>query len=477
MLKNRLPDQSEKQKMKTTTINKIVLIAGFAATFYSCSTPQHFQREKISTAGLYSRSETTDSLTIADKPWRELFTESHLQQLIQEGLKNNPDLLVAMLKVKEAEAYFSQSKAAFLPDISVSGNASYTHNPKTIYPDGPYETKSFQLGGEASWEIDLWGKLRSSKRAAYANLLSSDAGRKAVQTRLIADIASVYYSLVGLDAKLVITRETVKNNIDLVETMKALKESGKVTGAAIVQSEASRYAAEVTIPDLEQQISETENVICLLLGRVPGTIERGKIEDQILSADLKTGVPARLLDNRPDVMQAEFGVMSAYEITNNARASFYPALTLTASTGFVALSLNQFLDPKAFAANVVAGLVQPVFNKRINVTRLNVAKAQQEEALINFRNMLLKAGQEVHEALGSYEWSAQKIALRRLEQDALVKSVDYTKELLTYGSANYIEVLNAQTSLLSVQLSSINDRLQQLNSIVSLYRALGGGWR
>jgi len=477
MLKNRLPDQSEKQKMKTTTINKIVLIAGFAATFYSCSTPQHFQREKISTAGLYSRSETTDSLTIADKPWRELFTESHLQQLIQEGLKNNPDLLVAMLKVKEAEAYFSQSKAAFLPDISVSGNASYTHNPKTIYPDGPYETKSFQLGGEASWEIDLWGKLRSSKRAAYANLLSSDAGRKAVQTRLIADIASVYYSLVGLDAKLVITRETVKNNIDLVETMKALKESGKVTGAAIVQSEASRYAAEVTIPDLEQQISETENVICLLLGRVPGTIERGKIEDQILSADLITGVPARLLDNRPDVMQAEFNVMSAYEITNNARASFYPALTLTASTGFVALSLNQFLDPKAFAANVVAGLVQPVFNKRINVTRLNVAKAQQEEALINFRNMLLKAGQEVHEALGSYEWSAQKIALRRLEQDALVKSVDYTKELLTYGSANYIEVLNAQTSLLSVQLSSINDRLQQLNSIVSLYRALGGGWR
>lgn len=463
--------------MITTTINKIVLIAGFAAMFYACSAPQHFQREKISTVGLYGNSATTDSLTIADKPWRELFTESHLQQLIQEGLKNNPDLLVAMLKVKEAEAYFSQSKAALLPDISASGNATYTRNPKTIYPDGPYEVTSYQIGGAASWEIDIWGKLRSSKRAAYANLLSSDAGRKAVQTRLIADIASVYYSLIGLDEKLVITSETVKNNIDLVETMKVLKESGKVTGAAIVQSEAARYAAEVTIPDLEQQISETENVICLLLGRIPGTIERGKIEDQILSADLKSGVPARLLDNRPDVMQAEFGVMSAYEITNNARASFYPALTLTASTGFVALSLNQFFDPKAFAVNVIVGLTQPIFNKKINVTRLKVAKAQQEESLINFRNTLLKAGQEVHEALGSYEWSTQKIALRKQEFDALVKSVDYTKELLTYGSANYIEVLNAQTSLLSVQLSRINDRLQQLNSVVSLYRALGGGWK
>ena len=477
MLKNRLPDQSEKQKMITSTINKILLITGFAAMFYSCSTPHHFQREKISTAGLYGSSETTDSITIADKPWHELFTETHLQQLIQEGLKNNADLLIALQKVKEAEAYFSQSKAALLPDISASGNATYTRNPKTIYPDGPYEANTYQLGGQASWEIDLWGKLRSFKRVAYANLLSSDAGLKLVKTRLISDIASVYYSLIGLDSKLVITRETVKNNIDLVETMKVLKESGKVTGAAIVQSEASRYAAEVTIPDLEQQISETENILCLLLGRVPGTIERGKIDDQMLSADLKTGVPARLLDNRPDVMQSEFNVRSAFEITNSARASFYPALTLTASTGFVALNLSQFFDAKAFAANVVAGLTQPIFNKKINVTRLKVAKAQQEEALINFRNTLLKAGEEVHEALGSYQWSVQKIDLRKKELDALVKSVDYTKELLTYGSANYIEVLNAQTSLLSVQLSSINDKLQQLNSVVSLYRALGGGWK
>jgi multidrug efflux system outer membrane protein len=323
----------------------------------------------------------------------------------------------------------------------------------------------------------LWGKLRSSKRAAYANLLATDAGQKAVQTRLIANIAATYYSLIGLDAKLVITQQTVKNNIDLVETIKVLKESGKVTGAAVVQSEANRYATEVTIPDLEQQIRETENILCLLLGRTPGTIERGKFDEQTQTAILKTGVAAQLLDNRPDVMQAEFEVMSAYEITNNAHASFYPSLTLTASAGFAATDLNQLLDPKSFAANIIAGLTQPLFNKRVNVTRLKVAQAQQEEALINFRNTLLKAGQEVHNALGSYEWSVQKIALRKLQLEALVQSVDFTKQLLTYGSANYTEVLNAQTSLLSAQLSSVNDQLQQLNAVVSLYRALGGGWK
>ena len=392
-------------------------------------------------------------------------------------MDNNPDLRIAVQRVLEAEAYFSQSKAALLPGISAKGTETYIRNPESVYPDGPREINNNQLGIEASWEIDLWGKLRSSKRAAYANLLAGDAGQKAVQTRLIANIASTYYSLIGLDAKLIITRQTVKNNIDLVETIKALKESGKVTGAAVVQSEAARYAAEVTIPDLEQQIRETENTLCLLLGRVPGTIQRGKIDEQALSSVLNTGIPAQLLDNRPDVMQALYGVMNAYEITNNARAGFYPALTLTASTGFAATDLNQLLDPKSFAANVIGGLAQPLFNRKVNVTRLKVARAQQEEALINFRNTLLKAGQEVNNSLGSYQSSVQKIALRKLQLEALVKSVDYTKELLNYGSANYTEVLNAQTNLLSAQLSSVNDRLQQLNAVVSLYRALGGGWK
>jgi len=463
--------------MKIHSIKHIILIIGVVGIIGSCSTPRHYQRGTVSTDNLFGDTLITDSVTMASQPWKELFTESHLQKLIQEGLDNNPDLLTAIQKVNEAEAYFSQSKAALLPSISANGKGTYIRNPESIYPNGPREVNTFQLSGEASWEVDLWGKLNSSKRAAYANLLASDAGKKAIQTRLISSIASAYYTLIGLDSKLAITQLTVKNNIDLVETIKVLKESGRVTGAAIVQSEAARYAAEVTIPDLQQQIREAGNALCLLLGRVPGTIERGKIEEQTLSSILKTGVPAQLLDNRPDVMQAEFALMGAYETTSSARAYFYPALTLTASTGFAATDLNKLLDPTSFAANVIGGLAQPLFNKRINTTRLKVAKAQQEEALINFRNTLLKAGQEVHNTLGSYESSVQKIALRKLQLDALIKSVDYTKELLTYGSATYTEVLNAQTSLLSAQLNSVNDQLQQLNAVVTLYRALGGGWK
>ena len=305
-----------------------------------------------------------------------------------------------------------------LPNLSANGKGTYVRNPESIYPTGPREVNTYQLSAEASWEIDLWGKLRSSKRAAYTNLLASDAGKKAVETRLIASVATAYYTLVGLDAKLAITQQTVKNNIDLVETMKVLQVSGKVNGAAVVQSEAVRYAAEVTIPDLKQQIREAENALCLLLGRVPGNVERGKMDEQTLSPILKTGVPAQLLDNRPDVMQAEFAVMSAYETTNSARAYFYPSLTLTASTGFAAADLNELLNPTSFAANVIGGLAQPLFNKRVNSTRLKVSKAQQEEALITFRNTLLKAGQEVHNTLGSYESAVQKIAMRKQQIEA-----------------------------------------------------------
>ena len=463
--------------MRTNSLKYIILIAGIAAIISSCSTPRHYKRGMVSTDKLFGDTVITDATTLGNLQWRGLFTESRLQKLIQEGLDNNPDLQLAIQKVAEAEAYLSQSRAALLPSLSANGKSVYTRNPESIYPNGPREVNTYQLSADASWEIDVWGKLRSSKRASYANLLASDAGRKAVQTRLISNIATAYYTLTGLDAKLAITRQTVKNNIDLVETFKVLKESGKVTGAAVVQTEAARYAAEVTIPDLEQQIREAENALCLLLGRTPGPIDRGKIEEQTLSPILKTGVPAQLLDNRPDVMQAEFAVMSAFEMTNNARAYFYPALTLTATTGFAAADLNKVLDPTSFAANVIGGLAQPLFNKRINSTRLKVTKAQQEEALISFRNTLLKAGQEVHNTLGSYESSVQKMALRKQQVDALIKSVDYTKELLNYGSATYTEVLNAQTSLLSAQLNSVNDQLQQLNALVTLYRALGGGWK
>ncbi|MGD9931814.1 MAG: efflux transporter outer membrane subunit [Mangrovibacterium sp.] len=461
--------------MRTISL-KYILPAISLLLLVSCSTPRHFQRNTIDTEGLYGTAET-DSSTLSDLPWQEMFTDPLLLDYIREGLENNLDLQIAVQRVAEAEAYLAQSRASLLPGINAIGTGVYTRNPESVYPDGPREVNSYQLGLEASWEVDIWGKLRSSKRAAYANLLASDAGRKAVETRLIANIASTYYNLMALDAKLAITRQTVKNNIDLVETMKVLKESGRVTGAAIVQSEAARYAAEVTIPDLEQQVRETGNNLCLILGRNPGNLERGTLAGQSIQQPLQTGIPAQLLDNRPDVMQAEYAVISAFEMTNSAHAYFYPSLTLNASTGFAATELDELLDPVSFAANVAGGLAAPLFNKRTNVSRLRVAKAQQEQALLSLRHALLNAGQEVNNAIGIYQAARTKASLRSQQLTALEKSVEYTRELLNYGSATYTEVLNAQQSLLAAQLNRVNDQQQQLNATVSLYRALGGGWR
>lgn len=463
--------------MRITSLKNTVLIAGLAGILFSCSTSRQFNRETVNTKGLFGDTIITDQATMADIPWQELFTDPQLRGLIREGLKNNPDLQIAIQRITEAEASFLQGKASLFPSITAQGGAGYIRNPETLYPDGPREVHDFQLNMQASWEVDLWGKLKSSKRAAYANLLASEAGKKTVQTRLIAGIVNTYYTLLALDEQMDITRKTVKTSIDLVETMNVLKGSGLVTGAAVVQTEAVRYAAEVTVPDLEQQIRETENALSLLLGRTPGTIKRSTLADQHLPSLIKTGIPSQLLENRPDVMEAEYAVINAFELTNQARSYFYPSLTITASGGLESTELNNLLDPAAFTATVISGLTAPLLNKRANRTRLTTTKARQEEALISFRNTLLNAGQEVNNALGQYEASEQKIFLRQKQLQALEKSVSYTRELLNYGSATYTEVLNAQQSLLSAQLNDVNDQLQKLTAIVSLYRALGGGWR
>ncbi|MFV0267208.1 MAG: efflux transporter outer membrane subunit [Draconibacterium sp.] len=454
----------------------IILTIAVTLVLFSCSTSNHYQRSQTNTDGLLGEV-APDSLNLANENWQDLFNDPLLDSLVAEGLRNNFDLQAAIQRVNASEAYFNQSRAALLPSLSAQAGHTYVNTSESTSPNGPASYNASQVIVQSSWEVDIWGKLNSAKKAAYFDYLATDAAKNAVKTRLISNIALAYYNLLALDSKLAITHETVKTSADLVETMKSLKETGRVTGAAVVQSEAARYAAEVTIPDIEQQIRETENTLCLLLGRTPGPIARGKLEDQKANQLLSTGVPAELLDNRPDVMQAEFGVISAYEMTNNARAYFYPSVTLTANAGFEALEFKDLFDPASFAANIVGGLTQPIFNKRQNKTRLEVAKAQQAAALANFSSTLLNAGKEVNNALSLYDASVQKSELRQKQLEALEKSVDYTKELLNYGSATYTEVLNAQQSLLNAQLSNVNDHIQQLTAVVNLYHALGGGWK
>lgn len=422
---------------------------------------------------LFRDAVLNDSISLADVPWKELFTDTYLQNHIEKAVNNNPDMQIAMARISRAEAAFKQSRSEFFPSLNAGFNASFqSENGGIGLP------QIYQLYGSSSWEADIWGKIRSAKRASLASLMASEAASRAVMTQLVASVAMNYYTLLSLDAKLEITERTLEKRISNVETMKVLKDNDIVTGADLVLSEANRYSAEVTIPDLKQNIYELENSIRMLTGDNPGPVERGKLDEQDLSPELKTGIPALLLSNRPDVQQAEYGLRASFENIKSARRFFYPSVTLTGRGGISQTDiLNLFSAPVVFW-NVTAGLLQPIFNHGLNLQRLRMSKADFQEDEAFFKKTLLSAGQEVSDALHSYETASEKEKIRSKQIEFLQKSVDYTMELLKYtSSTSYIDVLTSEVNLLSAQLNSINDRLQQLQSIVNLYQSLGGGWK
>ncbi|WP_289660732.1 efflux transporter outer membrane subunit [Flavobacterium panacagri] len=467
----------------TNSSNKYILMVITAALISACSVTKKYERPTtLKTDQLYRDQSSTDSTTIADMPWQSVFKDEKLNALIQKGLDQNLNLKNAIENIVQARASLRQSKLAYYPTLQL--DASATHNKQSQaglnFPAGiniNTLTTTYKLGASTSWELDVWGKLSSSKRAALATYLATDAAKQAVQTQLISDIANNYFMLLAYDKSLKITQETLESRIKNVETIKALKEGAIVTGAAVVQSEANQHAAEVLIPDLKQNIRETENALNILLGQAPGPIDRGELGTQIIPENIALGMPAQLLNNRPDVRQAEFNFRVAFESTNLAKTYFYPSLTLTASTGFSNLELKDFFSNSIFYS-IIGGLTQPIFNQGLNKMRLTTAQSQQLQAYNNFQQTLLVAGQEVSNALYSYEMAVEKEDSRQKQIEALEKAVDFTQQLLEYSSAtNYTDVLTSEQNLLSAQLSGINDNLQKLQAVVNLYRALGGGWK
>lgn len=472
-------------KSNKQILNKKIAAAIFAMLlFYSCVT-QKYQQTGIALKGELYRSTTSgDSATMATLPYKLLFADTILQGLIAEGLRENLDLKIAMQRMNEARENLQQSKAAFLPDLSAGANVTRSKSsanaqdlPQQYAGAFPLTTTIYQASLSTSWEADIWGKLKSSKRSYLAAFLESDAARRVIQTQLIADIANNYYQLLSYDEQLKITQQTFKNRQEDVLTIKALKESGLATGAAVVQSEANRASAELLLPDLKRSVRQTENALSILLARAPGQIKRATLSDQVPYQNLQVGLPSLLMRNRPDVQQAEFAFRSAFENVNVAKTYFYPQLTITAQGGLSSLTIKSFFDNSIFF-NIIGGLTQPIFNKRQNKTRLHIAQALQQEAFYSYQKTLLNAGAEVSNGLYSYQTALEKQATRRDQISSLVKAVDFTKELLKYSSAtNYTDVLTSEQSLLTAQLEGVNDRLQELQAIVDLYKALGGGWQ
>lgn len=462
--------------MKYKLYGTIFILTSALVFFQSCKVTQQYQlpSQGAKTDSLYRDVNTNDTTNFGKMSWRQLFSPK-LQVLIAEAIANNYDLKVAEARIEQARANFKQSKLAMLPSLDANASAEALH-PSNVQNASK---EVYQLYVNSSWEIDLWGKLKSAKRAALASLLQSEAYKRYIQTQLVSQIATDYYTLLAYDAQLDLTIKTVANRKEDVTTVQALKNSDAATGADVVQAQANRYSAEVTIPDIKQNIRQTENEICILVGRTPGVIDRDSLSAESVVSSLPTGIPSQLLVNRPDIQEAELQLRNAFEMTNVARTYFYPSLTITSEAGLYNNSLSHFFSAGSFFANIIGGLTGPIFNNGLNKQRLAVARAQQKEYLADYKKAWLNAGMEVSNALYEYQAAQDKIAVRSNEIDNLLKAVDYTEELMknSYQNYNYTNVLTAEQNLLSAQLNSINDKLQQLQAVVAVYAGLGGGWK
>lgn len=450
------------------------LIVFAAVMLASCGIYTNYERPVQAVADMDSlyrpeaRPDTTRS--IATLRWEELFTDTCLQQLIRQGLAANADLAVARLQVEEAQATLRQSKLAYLPSVQLEPTGTLSSF------DGQKTQKTYSVGASASWEIDLFGKLRNSKRQALASLLASDAYRQAMQTQVVATVADSYYALLMLDEQIRITEQTAESWREYVRSLAALMQAGQADRATLAQAEASRLAAESSLLSLQQQAIDQENALCVFVGLTPRRLERGTMDGQHFPSHLSVGVPLDLLSRRPDVRQAEANLMQAFYATNSARAAFYPSITLSGSAGWTNSGGASVTNPGAWLLQAVGSLVQPLFNRGQNLANLKIVKAQQEEAVLQFRQSLLDAGNEVNNALAQWQTARERIRLDNGQVEQLTITLGDT-ELLMENSAdtNYLQVLTARQSLLSAQLAVASDRYDEIQGVIELYHALGGG--
>lgn len=418
-----------------------------------------------------------DSLSMASLSWKELFKDPILQNYIEEGLESNLDIRMALQQIHMAESYLKQGNAGYFPTLGAQAEAMNQQLSKNT-PNGAMQSSmnQFELSGGLSWEADIWGKIRSVKRGAEADYLGTVAAHQAVKSRLISAIASTYYQLITLDEQIEVTEKTIETRRRSFETTQALKNAGRVTEVAVKQTEAQIYNAEALLVDLKNNAMLIENTLSILLGGGPREIMREKMNTEAIDSPLQIGVPSQLLSNRPDLRAAEYSLMAAFEQTNVTRSMFYPSLTLGINAGLQSTEIKDLFSSNSLFSGIVGGLAQPILQGRQIRTQHEVAKAQQENAKLNFMQTFLNASKEVSDALYSIQAAEEKITLKEKENDALATAVDYSQKLLNNGLADYLEVLRAEENALYSNIDLIDTQNAKLQSIIELYRALGGGW-
>lgn len=468
---------------------QIITLSVAVLLLSSCGIYTKYERPEVKTDGLYGQDalsgqsvEAQDTASIASLSWRELFGDPQLQSLIEQALAGNTDLLSAQQRIKEAEATLLSAKLAYLPSFMLTPQGGVSSFDKS--------KGSWTYSGiaSASWEVDIFGKLTNSKRRAKALYLQSVEYEQAVSTSLIANVANLYYTLLMLDEQYRISEETAANWGESVRTMRAMMAAGMTNEASVAQSEANCRQVEASLLDMKQQIKEVENSLSILLGNVPGDISRGNhslkgessavsspLFTQAFPGELTVGVPLQLLSRRPDVKSAELSLAAAFYNTNAARSAFYPSITLSGTAGWTNSAGSMIINPGKLLLSAVGSLTQPLFNKGLNLAQLKIAKAQQEEAKLSFQQALLNAGSEVNNALTQVQVARGKTQLRTEQITSLETAVRSTQLLMQHGTSTYLEVLTAQQSLLSAQLTQVADRFDEIQGVINLYQALGGG--
>lgn len=435
---------------------------------------------------------SADTVTIANINWRKYFADTVLASLIDTAIKSNTDLKMALQRIEIARAGIKFTNGVLLPSVNAAGvigvdkyakyTPDYAGNSTTEYEPGkivPSPLENYYLGLQTAWEIDIWGKLRNQRKSALANYLASIQGTNFVISNLVSDVTISYYELLALDNKLDIIQQTIKKQQEALEVVQLQKETGRANKSAVHQFKAQLLNSKALEKETLQQIAETENRINFLLGRYPQTIERKK-EDLFreISQQIVVGIPSQLLQNRPDIREAALQVQVSKFDLKSSKAAFLPNLNITAAFGFQSF-LPQFLfiNPASLGYSALGGLTAPLINRSALKAQFNTAKANQLTAMYNYQKTILNGFVEVRNELSNIQNLQDINALKKEQNEELLKSVETSTELFRTGKSGYLEVLLAQQNSLQTQLELVNTSKRQRIATVNIYKALGGGWR
>ena len=460
--------------MKFNNIS-LILAAGLSlGAFSGCGIYSTYSPEKVNSAIVNEYAQAleqgTESEAFGNLDWHTVFTDPMLSDLIERALANNKDLRNAKLNVDIAHAQLTGARLSYLPSVALAPNANRS------FMMSQWGDWSYTLPLAVNWEVDIFGKLRNARRSAETAQQQAEAYEQAVRSQIIAGVAQCYYSIAALQSQLELSRETAVLWKQSVQTMRDLKEAGRLRENAVVQSEAQYYSIESSIADIEMNLHELNNTLSLLLNTMPQKWSIPSSANLTVPAITRTSVPMSELAARPDVRASEMALASAFYATNSARAAFYPSLAITANGGFTNLLGSIVRNPAEWFVQLGGSLTAPLFSRGQNIARLEAAKAQQKQALNNFEYAIMSAAADVSDALTTYEKCKEKQSWLALQVENMAKAVDITNELLIFdGSTTYLEVLTAQQNLLGAQTAQITTNLAASRALINLYQNLGGG--